>query len=447
MRTLRRLLLAVLAVMILSSMAVAQHYTFTSIANLSDYNGYFEPATINNHGDVLFAPAMKTGGEGVLLMHHGRITTIAEGGWLTHDNGLCLSPTPLTCPVFGYTYSPVQMNAHDDVAFIMSRDGINYFPPTIAINAGVYRYSPHTGVIPVMVPGTPAPGGGFFWGSHFLLSIPNNGNVYFVGMVCTTATLSYPAEACPEGPGVLVRGVYKADPRGNITAVVRPGDAAPGGSYFDVAYLPSANERGDVAFAGHIYSDQCIADSFWGCWRSMFLKDGQSGRIDVVARNGAPAPRPGKNYTDVGTTTLNSVGDLAFMADFSPTNDFSDDAVLFHRHGKTMVIAEVGDSMPDGGTLAFVGTGGQNIAMNNLGDIVFDATLKDGSQAIYLWRHGHLSLVVKTGTDTRAGVISDLDDGGAGWASTQISINDWGQILFMAHFQGGGGAMLVATPR
>lgn len=37
------------------------NYTFTQIANLNDYAGYFEPATINNRGDVLFAPALFTG--------------------------------------------------------------------------------------------------------------------------------------------------------------------------------------------------------------------------------------------------------------------------------------------------------------------------------------------------------------------------------------------------
>jgi len=57
-------------------------------------------------------------------------------------------------------------------------------------------------------------------------------------MACTTATVSYSSVACPEGPGVLALGAYKADPRGNISALVKPGDAAPGGSYFDFANQP-----------------------------------------------------------------------------------------------------------------------------------------------------------------------------------------------------------------
>jgi len=448
-RILRTLLFSALAVVTISGTASAQsHYTFTSIANLNDYAGYFETATLTNADDVLFAPALLTGGEGVLLWHHGTINPIAQGGQPTLDTGWCWPPTvPSDCPVFGFTLSPVQMNERGDVAFGMSRDGINNWPSPDGINAGVYRYNSHTGVVPVMVPGMPAPSGGSFWGAWYFVSVPNNGDIYFTGIVCTTAAVKYTAQPCPEGPGVLAHGVYRSDPRGNITAEVKPGDAAPGRSYFDFANQPAGNERGDMLFAGHIYSDPCNPrPDLGGCWRSLFLKDGQSGRIVTVARIGDPAPRPGKIYTSAGTTTLNAAGDVAFLADFSPANDFSDDAVLFRTHGRTMVIAEVGDVMPDGETLAKVGTAGQNIAMNNAGDIVFDATLTDSTQAIYLWRYGRLSLVAKTGTHTSAGIISDFDDLGTGWASTQVWINDFGQILFAAHFQEGGGAMFVATP-
>jgi hypothetical protein len=445
MRNLRIILLSSLALVMMSSLGLAQsQYTFTPIANLNDYAGYFEPATITNNGDVLFAPAMKTGGEGVLLWRRGAITTIAKGGQTAPGGGLCWSPTPITCPVFGYTFSPVQMNNHGDVAFAMTRDYLSFLLP-VGANAGVYRYNSRTGLVPVMVPGTPAPGGGLFWGSFFWTSIPNNGDVYFPGWICTTATLSYTAQACPEGAGVLSMGVYRADQGGNISAVVKPGDAAPGGLHFNYATIPAANERGDVAFGGHIYSDQCTPNPYGPyCYNSVFLKDGPSGRIVSVARVGDTSPVHGKKYVHTGSTTLNAAGDFAFLAIFAP--DLSDDAVLLYSHNHTVVIAATGDSMPDGGTLAVVGTAGGDIAMNNPGDIVFDATLTDGTQAIYLWRHGQLSLVAKTGTDTGAGIISDLDDGFAGRASTQLSINDAGQILFMAHFQDGGGAMMVATP-
>jgi hypothetical protein len=85
--------------------------------------------------------------------------------------------------------------------------------------------------------------------------------------------------------------------------------------------------------------------------------------------------------------------------------------------------------------------------MNNPGDIVFVATLTDGTNGIYVWHHGTVALVAKTGTDTGAGIISTLDDFGGGAGNTQVPINDAGQIVFSAKFQGGGGALLVATPK
>lgn len=68
MRIPRIVLLISLALAAMSINAPAQsRYSFTPIANLSDYGGYFEPATLTNRGEVLFAPALLTGGEGVLL--------------------------------------------------------------------------------------------------------------------------------------------------------------------------------------------------------------------------------------------------------------------------------------------------------------------------------------------------------------------------------------------
>ena len=440
MCTLRTLMFGALAITILSSIAIAKSpYTFTPIANLSDYAGYFEPATINNRGDVWFAPAMKTGGEGVLLWSHGALTTITKGGQPAPGGG-----------IFDATYSPVQMNDNGDVAFVMGRDYGNE-PPVLGLDAGVYGYTSRTGIVPVMLPGTPVPGGGQFWGAWFGVNVNNGGDVYFSGIVCTTATVSFlTTQACPDGSsGVLSFGLYKADRRGHITPIVKPGDAAPGGSYFDFAQTLASNERGDVAFQAHIFSDWCDTPFLFYCTYSLFFKSGQSGRIVPIARFGDPSPVPGKNYSGAGGSgsyMVNAAGDVAFPADTSRTGDTSEQSVFLYTRGRTIVIARPGDPLPGGGNAAVMGLTDQDIAINNGGAIVFDVTLADGTQGIYLWRQGRLSLVAKTGTQTPAGVISDFDDFGIGLASSQVWINDAGQILFAAHFQGGGGAMLIATP-
>jgi hypothetical protein len=450
MRKLSILLLSLMAILTQIALSQPSHYTFSTVANLQDYGGYFEPATINNRGQVLFAPALLSGGEGILLWDRGRITTIAKGGEPTWDKGLCWPPTdPSDCPVFGYTWSPIQMNEHADVAFMMTRDGINNVPTPYGINSGVYRYDAHSGVVPIMVPGTPAPGGGVFWGTFWFISINNRGDIYFPAMACTTTTLSYPSQACPDnGSGVLALGVYKANAKGQIAAVVKPGDAAPGGGYFDFANDPATNEGGDVAFVGHIFTDPCYGNlSFpYGCEDSVFFKKASTGVIVPIAKVGTPSPLPGKNYGDTFSPMVTPEGDVVFFSDLSTANDGSGHAVFFYTHRKTIPIAWPGASMPGGGT--FLNTyAGQDIAVNSRGEIVFSATLADGTQGIYLWRHGELSVVAKTGTRIGKSLIANFDDGGVGQACSQVWINDLGQILFMARFQEGGGALLVATPK
>ena len=77
---------------------------------------------------------------------------------------------------------------------------------------------------------------------------------------------------------------------------------------------------------------------------------------------------------------------------------------------------------------------------------VFAATLSDGANGLYIWHHGVVSLVARTGTDTGSGVIVNLDDFGVGATSSQVSFNEAGRIVFSARYFGGGGGLLVATP-
>jgi hypothetical protein len=438
----RYYVIAIAAVVLLLgiSPAFAQRthsYRFTSIANLQDYGGYFEPATITNRGDVLFAPALLTGGEGVLLWRKGTLTTIAAGGQVMPDGG-----------ILGYTLSPVAMNEDGEVAFIMTRNYLDLLSP-LGLNAGAYRYSARSGVVPVMVPGLQGHGGNSFWGSSFVSSINDRGDIVFPAMLCTTVAGSVQTIGCPDGSAsVLALGDYKADKRGRVRPVVVPGDPAPGGqSYFDLAHGPNINARGDVAFTGHVYGEVCGNAGVLVCADSVYVKRSPSGVIEQIASFGAPSPVSGRNYAAAFSPVLNAVGDVAFVADLSSQANGSEVAVFLYTRGKTIVIAKPGDSMPGGGTFASGGDYTENVSMNNPGDIVFVATLTDGTNGIYVWHHGTVALVAKTGTDTGAGIISTLDDFGGGAGNTQVPINDAGQIVFSAKFQGGGGALLVATPK
>jgi hypothetical protein len=436
MRILRIMLLSIPVGLAMLHIAVAQpHYTYTSIASLDSYGGYMEPATITNRGEVLYAPALISGGEGVISWSKGALTTIAAGGQPAPGGG-----------TFGYTLSPVQVSDPGNVAFIMTRDYLSTPPPT-GLDAGVYRYNSRSGIVPVMLPRTPAPSGGNFWGSFFVVATNNRGDVYFPGMVCTTAQVSFPTQSCPDNsPGVLTYGAYRADKSGNITTMVAPGDAAPGGSYFDFAHGPASNMRGDFAFTAHIFSDTCYNSGLLFCWDSVFLKQSLSGKIISIAKVGKPSPVPGRNYGPAFSPLLSPTGDVLFLADVSLASDGSEISVFLWRQGKTIPIAVPGDPLPGGGYFAKAGFFNQDTAMNNAEAIVFWAALTDGTEGIYLWQTGYLTLVAKTGTKTGDGIIANFDDT-AGTPSTQVAINDVGQIIFTARYQAGGGALLMATPK
>jgi hypothetical protein len=437
---------ALLSILVCGTAVAQPHqYHYTAIASLDSYGLYMEPATITNRGDVLFAPSLLTGGEGVVAWRKGIINNIALANNQNPapGGGACLPG--YQCPFYGYTQSPVQMADNGDVAFIMTRDYLD-LPQPQGIDAGVYRYTAKTGVLPVMLPGTPAPSGGKFWGSFFIVATNNRGDIFFPGMVCTDLAVTFPTQSCPDGPGVMTYGAYKADKSGRIATMVGPGDPAPGGSYFDFAHGPASNVRGDFAFTAHIFADPCYNPYPLYCWDSVFLKQSPSGKIIPIAKVGDPSPVPGRNYGPAFSPLLSPTGDVLFLADVSQASDGSEIAVFFWSKGKTIPIAVPGTPLPGGGFFKKGGFYNQMAAMNNAEDIAFFAVLQDDTEGVYLWRRGHLSLVAKTGASIEGGVIDNFDDS-LGIPGTQVAINDVGQVIFTARYQGGGGALVMATPK
>src|SRR5262245_21835256 len=90
-------LLAFILAAVVPGAALAQSYTFTQIEPLGgSFPFYFEPAALDGSGELLFAPSLNTGGEGVFLWTRGQLTAVALGGQTMPDGG-----------VLGYTLSPV----------------------------------------------------------------------------------------------------------------------------------------------------------------------------------------------------------------------------------------------------------------------------------------------------------------------------------------------------
>ena len=70
-----------------------------------------------------------------------------------------------------------------------------------------------------------------------------------------------------------------------------------------------------------------------------------------------------------------------------------------------------------------------------------------GNEGVFLWSHGSLSLVAKTGTVIPGvGTIASFDQYGRGLPNGYVHINDPGHVAFAAVLTDGTVALLLATP-
>ena len=158
----------------------------------------------------------------------------------------------------GGILGPTTINDEGDVA---TNFGLSPFSFPIGLNCGTFLFSQNTGALSAIVlPGeTSVPGGGKFAGVFFGPTINNRGHIVFPGIVPTDQGIHIPTEDYV-GFGT---GLYLADKKGKISAVVSPGDPAPGGGRFDwAAGPPWLNDRGDVAFCAHIAGEECVTPEF-----------------------------------------------------------------------------------------------------------------------------------------------------------------------------------------
>ncbi len=269
-----------------TALAEPKGYEFTPLAFLGDpapgggnFFFDFEPGGINNRGDVSFGADLTTGGEGVFLWSQGQLSAIARHGDPAPGGGT-FGPGFLGAP---------QINDQGDMAFAFM---LEPFTLPFGVNAGLYRSShPTKTVEPLVEPGvTPAPGGGVFAGTSFSARLNNRGDIAFAGILPD-------ADLAPGAPGVdglgLGTGVFVVNGRGRISSIARPGDSAPGGGTFDLAFFPSINDRGDVAFSAHLAGEECLFEAPQEvvilCSTNTYLKKAGRNEIQLIARQGGPA--------------------------------------------------------------------------------------------------------------------------------------------------------------
>jgi hypothetical protein len=423
----------------------------------------FEPNAINNRGDILYGDDLGTAndpatffGEGVFLRSHGQETVLASSTAGAPGGG-----------TFDFSFlGPSGLNDQGDAAFafLLQPAGSPF-----GVNAGTYRFSHSTqAVTPVALPGvTPAPGGGTFAGTFFGPGINNRGDLIFAGIVPTANGVHIPGE-----PYIgLGLGVFKADTAGNITSLVSPGDAAPGGGTFDCAgeYTsgPWINNAGDVAFSGHVAGDETVVPgfppqaNFISTLGSLYFRDGTTGQITSIAHAGDSAPGGGV-FRQATFPIINNRGDVLFTGDLTPAPAANQELGVFLYSGGTIIpIARPGDSVPGGGHIVTTSVAGGQMDLNNRGDVVFNAALDtdlngDGvpDTGLFQWSHGELSLIARSGTVLPGvGTVDNLTFSVIITPPPTILIpnsgadnNDRGQVLFGATLEDGRSVMILYTP-
>ena len=409
------------------------------------------PPALNNKGDVALDGVTFPGGafeEGVYLAGRGRPVAITRFGRLAPGGG-----------VFGGfgLFGSIGLNDSGEVAFAFGRDPVPQPARPWQFGAGVYRRLEGETLKAVFVPHvTHAPGGTTFEGAGFHATMNEDGDVAFAGVVDTDKG----------NPGPMARdlglgqGVFVGDRRGRITKVASPGDDAPGGGRFDYAEEPWINDKGDVAFGGHVKGEECVdvggqGASYIFCGTSVYLRE-HDGKIRSIAHQGRPAPGGGTLRVAFGPV-INNSGDILFGADLTPAPGAGDKLAIFlHRNGETVSVARPGDRMPGGGRLLRASYVPRNFDLNNDGDVVFDGALdtKTNGQhdnGVYLWSKGKVSLIARTGTAIHGlGVIRSLSPtiyGSLEFPIGYTAINDRGQVAFLADMFDGSNVVLLATPR
>jgi hypothetical protein len=346
-----------------------------------------------------------------------------------------------------------------------------------AAPAGRTRIHGRRGIsVSVMTPGvTPAPGGGLFAGAGFGANLNNRGDLVFAGIVPTDKGFPLPDDE--NGLGV---GIFKANRKGHLSSLVSPGDPAPGGGVFDWTNFPWINDRGDVAFMGHLDGEECRPsmglppiEFLIACLSNVYVKEAATGIIRSIAHAGDPAPGGGV-HRQAFSPVMNNRGDIVFLGDLTPRPAArSVTGVFLHSAGKTMLVAGPGDEMPGGGHFKTASNiAGWQLHVNNVGDVVFNATLDTATLSnetgdpipdtgLYVWSHGSLRLVARTGTVIPGvGTIAGLRMNVLRVAPPPVFVpnsgahnNDHGQVVFGASLVENDehgeqrGVLLLATPK
>ena len=283
--------------------------------------------------------------------------------------------------------------------------------------------------------GEAAPGGGVFVFDLGRVGLNQGGDVVFAFVLDPFTT-----------PIGLNSGVYRfSHSTQTLTALLKPGDPAPGGGTFQGTFFnTSINNQGAAVFPGIVTGTDIAPGSPGvdgsGLGTGLFRAD-KTGTVSKVVRPGDPAPG-GKTFDWASNGWINDGGDIAFGAhvqgdeciDFGVPQSiliFCAESVYLKKasSGAIQSIAHQGAAAPGGGVFRFA----FGPVVNNADDIVFLGDLTpapDASQTlgVFLYSKGEMIAVARPG--------DSMPGGGhffsAGQGDSTYHLNNQGDVSFSA---------------
>jgi hypothetical protein len=202
--------------------------------------------------------------------------------------------------------------------------------------------------------------------------------------------------------------------RGRIQTVAREGDRVPGVgrlSGFGKHPTPALSDNGTVAFAAAVAGGRAVEGIF--AW--------SAGRLSAVAITGSPAPgMPSSVLAGLDVPAVNARGDVVFLAAVRRGRE-SLDAILVSTGGALRKVVAQGDPAPAGGVFAAFGPP----AINARGAVAFAAVVEGKAVpgGVFVASGDRIQMVVGAGEETPIGGIFAK-------ISERVGLSDAGIVAF-----------------
>jgi hypothetical protein len=423
MRRYPRLGLIVTLTLLGSRAALGVDYSLLPVAKFGDTSGTvrisvdpdaaFEVGSLNDNGQLAFVTKNSAGGEILGLYSGGAWTPLVMAG-----GNAPMGKWPADVAIL----SPVSMNQLGNIAFTIDSEAMD------SPSAETFLWDASATQFSLVAKNGRVVTFSETWdrGGDWVTAINNSGEMAYV--------------AGTQDPQSLGRGgIFYQHTDGQVTAIALPDGQIEDGSTLIDTSDPFLNDLGAIVFTARRKGDPQDAGS---AFRWLL------GTRTRIAVPGTSLPQ-GHTVTNVLRAWVNNKNGkilLAVNTDATGASDYVETPIslFLWDFGLFTPVAVPGQTMPDGSKLLSVQDFGVS-PPNELGQHAFLAILEGGATAAYLMdADGKLSLILKSGTVSSLGTITNVGEGAG--TSSGIALNSSGQVALTAQIEVKPDTLFLLTP-